>query len=69
MQKYSVISADSHVNSPPDIYEGRMPAQLVDRAPRVEDSAEGSFWVYEDKRRPATWPDASSRSIRPTTAP
>ena len=53
MQKYSVISADSHVNSPPDIYEGRMPAQLVDRAPRVEESAEGSFWVYEDKRRPA----------------
>ncbi len=53
MRSYNVISADSHVNSPTDIYAGRMPAHLADRAPRVEESGEGSFWVYEGKKRPA----------------
>ena len=51
--QYNVISADSHVNSPPDIYTSRLTGALADRAPRAEETSDGSFWVYEDKKRPA----------------
>jgi predicted TIM-barrel fold metal-dependent hydrolase len=53
MRTYQIISADSHVNSPPDIYEKRVPAKFRDRAPRVVEEEGGSFWVYEDKKSPA----------------
>ena len=41
MMQYNVISADSHVNSPPDIYTSRLTGALADRAPRVEETSDG----------------------------
>ena len=34
--RYRLISADSHVNEPPDLWTARVPAALRDRAPRIE---------------------------------
>jgi hypothetical protein len=33
--KYTVISVDDHLVEPPDMFEGRLPAKLQDRAPKV----------------------------------
>ena len=35
-QTYRLISADSHVNEPPDLWTARVPAEFRDRAPRIE---------------------------------
>ncbi|HEY7915768.1 MAG TPA: amidohydrolase family protein [Acidimicrobiales bacterium] len=48
-----IISVDDHLIEPPDLFEGRMPAILADRAPRLVDTAEGGqVWVYEDRTYP-----------------
>jgi predicted TIM-barrel fold metal-dependent hydrolase len=44
---YRLISADSHVNEPPDLFVKRVPAALRDRAPRIERFDEGDAWVIE----------------------
>src|SRR5438128_11099186 len=45
--EYRLISADSHVNEPPDLWVSRVPAALRDRAPRIERFADGDAWVIE----------------------
>ena len=35
--EYRVISADSHINEPPDTFVDRVPAKLRDIAPKVLD--------------------------------
>jgi uncharacterized protein len=47
MPRFRLISADSHVNEPPDLWQTRVPAALRDRAPRVERFAEGDAWVLD----------------------
>jgi predicted TIM-barrel fold metal-dependent hydrolase len=44
---YHLISADSHVNEPPDLWLDRVPARLRDRAPRMEHFEEGDGWVVD----------------------
>jgi len=44
---YRLISADSHVNEPPDLWRDRVPARFRDRAPRIEAFDEGDAWVIE----------------------
>ncbi len=46
-QTYQLISADSHVNEPPDLWTSRVPAKLRDRAPRIERFEQGDAWVLE----------------------
>ena len=36
MPDYRIISSDSHVNEPPELFAQRMPARLKARAPRTE---------------------------------
>ncbi len=48
-----IISVDDHLIEPPGLFEGRMPASLADRAPRVEETESGEqMWVYEDRTFP-----------------
>ena len=44
---YRVISADSHINEPPDLWTSRVLAKHRDRAPRVESFELGDAWVIE----------------------
>ncbi len=37
--RYRIVSADDHLIEPPDLFEGRMPAALQERAPRIVESA------------------------------
>ena len=47
VRTYHLISADSHVNEPPDLWVDRMPARFADRAPRMERFDEGDAWIFE----------------------
>ena len=47
MRNYRLISADSHVNEPGDLWTERVPARLRDRAPRIERFDDGDAWVIE----------------------
>ena len=52
-RRYTVISVDDHIVEPPNAFEGRMPAQFADRAPRVVEREDGSeAWVYEGQELP-----------------
>ncbi len=49
--RVSVISVDDHVVEPPDTFEGRLPASLADRAPKVVETPEGhQVWEFEGER-------------------
>jgi predicted TIM-barrel fold metal-dependent hydrolase len=44
----TVISVDDHVVEPPDTFEGRLPARLADRAPRIVETKHGhQVWEFE----------------------
>ena len=46
--KYTLISADDHLMEPPHTFEGRLPAKLQDRAPRIVETDEGhQVWSIE----------------------
>jgi predicted TIM-barrel fold metal-dependent hydrolase len=48
-----LISVDDHVVEPPEMFEGRLPASLADRAPKLVTKDDGSDqWVYEGKDIP-----------------
>lgn len=49
---YRLISADSHVTEPPDLWTSRLPAKLRDRAPRIERFERGDAWVLEGVDQP-----------------
>ena len=47
--RYRIVSVDDHLIEPPDLFEGRMPAALADRAPRIDTLPNGrQAWIYED---------------------
>jgi predicted TIM-barrel fold metal-dependent hydrolase len=49
--RYTVISVDDHVVEPAHTFEGRLPAALQDRAPRIIETRRGhQLWEFEGKR-------------------
>ena len=49
--RYTVISVDDHVVEPAHTFEGRVPAALADRAPRIVETPEGhQVWEFEGQR-------------------
>ncbi|SFF90171.1 Amidohydrolase [Novosphingobium sp. CF614] len=45
---YTLISADSHVLEPADMFEKRLPAHLLERAPKLKPFEGGSAWFIGD---------------------
>jgi len=49
--KYTVISVDDHLVEPPQMFEGRLPTQLQERAPKVVVDERGhEVWEFEGER-------------------
>jgi predicted TIM-barrel fold metal-dependent hydrolase len=47
----TVISVDDHVVEPPDTFEGRLPARLAEKAPRIVETERGhQVWEFEGAR-------------------
>ncbi|MBV9663717.1 MAG: amidohydrolase [Actinobacteria bacterium] len=52
-RKYTVISVDDHIVEPRHTFEGRVPAKLADRAPRVvEKDDRTEVWMYDGEEIP-----------------
>src|SRR5205823_10389695 len=49
---YRIISADSHVNPPPTFWRDYLPERFKDAAPRLEQTDEGDFLLFEGHRAP-----------------
>ena len=48
--RYTVISVDDHLVEPPDMFAGRLPSALQDRAPKVVETEEGhEVWEFDGK--------------------
>lgn len=48
-----LVSVDDHVVEPPDVFEGRMPRNLADRAPKHVRKSDGSdVWTFEGASLP-----------------
>ena len=64
--QYTVISVDDHIVEPPHTFEGRVPAKLADRAPRVIDEGRRQRGVglrrRGDSQRRASTPSSAGRS-------
>lgn len=52
MSGCSLISADSHVIEPPDLFSARLPAKLRDRAPRLETASGVCRWSVDGDSAP-----------------
>ena len=55
-----IISADSHVNPAKDLWTRDVPAAFKDRAPRVESTPQGDFWIVDSEVTGAIGLDASA---------
>lgn len=52
-RRFTLISVDDHIVEPPHAFDGRFPAALADRAPRVVERDDGSeTWVFEGEELP-----------------
>jgi predicted TIM-barrel fold metal-dependent hydrolase len=60
MANERIISADSHVNPPKDLWTRQAPANLKDRVPRVESTPQGDFWIVDSKISGAIGLDAAA---------
>jgi predicted TIM-barrel fold metal-dependent hydrolase len=52
---YRLISADAHVNEPPELWTSRVPQKFRNRVPRMEHFDEGDAWVVEGCPDPITF--------------
>jgi len=49
---YQLISGDSHINEPPDLWTSRVRPKFKDRAPRMERLEKGDAWIMEGSPGP-----------------
>jgi predicted TIM-barrel fold metal-dependent hydrolase len=64
---YPIIDADTHVNEAPDLWLKRMPAKLMDAAPRIVDGAHGGkAWQAGDGRTLAVNMLINTAGVSPT---
>src|SRR2546426_7403274 len=60
MASEGIIWAASHVSPPKDLWMSRAPARLRERAPRVESTPQGDFWIVDSQVSGAIGLDASA---------
>lgn len=52
-RRHTIVSVDDHLIEPPDLFEGRLPAALQDRAPTIVTDAEGrQAWHFDGSAYP-----------------
>ena len=61
MSDATVISADSHVQEPPELYDQRVPKRLRHLAPRIEER-DGARYLIVDGKRPRRQDIAAERA-------
>jgi predicted TIM-barrel fold metal-dependent hydrolase len=69
MSEWRLVSADSHINEPPDLWTARVPARFVDRAPRIERLERGDAWVMEGALDPINFGANCNAGLPPEQRP
>ena len=64
-REYRLISGDSHVNEPPDVWTKRVPRKFKDRAPRMESFEKGDAWIVEGINEPVKFGWTSCAGLEP----
>lgn len=62
---YRLISADQHINEPPDLWTSRVPAKFKDRVPRMQSFEKGDAWVIEGVKDPISFGMNACAGMRP----
>jgi predicted TIM-barrel fold metal-dependent hydrolase len=65
MHEYQLISADSHVVEPPELWTARVPRRLRERAPRMVHLEQGDGWVFEGAAEPTPFGLVQSAGLPP----
>jgi predicted TIM-barrel fold metal-dependent hydrolase len=60
---YKLISGDSHINEPPDLWTSRVRAKFKDRAPRMEHLEQGDAWIMEGSPTPINFGNNSNGGL------
>ena len=63
--RYQLISADSHINEPPDLWTSRVRAQFKARAPRIERLEKGDAWIMEGSPTPINFGNNANGGLPP----
>ena len=50
MDNYCIISSDSHIVEPPDLWFDRIDRKFADRAPRLLEEEDGDWWYIEGEK-------------------
>ena len=50
MSSYRLISSDSHVIEPSDLWTSRIETKFRDRAPHIESLEEGDWWFCDGRK-------------------
>lgn len=66
---YQLISADTHVNEPPNLWTDRLPRRFRDRAPRIEHFERGDAWVLEGALDPLPFGKTCNVGLPPDQRP
>jgi predicted TIM-barrel fold metal-dependent hydrolase len=66
---YRLISGDSHVNEPPDLWTTRLESKFRDRAPRMERFEQGDAWVIEGALDPINFGGNCNVGLPPEQRP
>ena len=61
----NLVSGDSHINEPPDLWQSRVPAKFKDRAPRMERLEKGDAWIMEGSPAPINFGNNVKRRHAP----
>jgi predicted TIM-barrel fold metal-dependent hydrolase len=64
-RQYRLISSDSHVNEPGDLWTKRMPQKFLDRAPRIQRFDDADAWIVEGLKEPARFGLTSCAGLPP----
>ena len=62
-----ILSSDSHVVEPPDLWATRMEPKFRDRAPRVVQEDDGDWWIVDGQRTNSFQGGAQRASASSTT--
>jgi predicted TIM-barrel fold metal-dependent hydrolase len=64
-RQYRLISSDSHVTEPGDLWTRRVPAAMRGRAPRIERLERGDAWIVEGMKDPISFGLSSCAGLKP----
>lgn len=65
---YRLVSADQHINEPPDLWTSRVARKYKSRVPQMKSFAEGDAWIIEGIKDPISFGINACAGLHPSEA-